>query len=110
MGAERPVAEVRLVLQFRGTAVEDGDEVMEIEDALFEMLSDGETLDGHDVGAGARNIYILTTAPEATFRRIEPFLARARLLDAVTAAFRAPASVTFTIVWPAGRREPFALA
>ena len=100
--------DVQLVLQFRGTAVEDVDEVTEIEDALFEMLEDGEELDGHDVRAGARNIYILSPSPEATFRRVEPFLARA--LDAVTAAFRPSGAAAFTIHWPADRREPFALA
>ena len=103
------MADVQLVLQFRGTAVEDVDEVMEVEDALFEMLSHGEELDGHDVRAGARNVYILTPAPEATFRRVAPFLARARLLDAVTAAFRPEGAGAFTILWPADRREPFAL-
>ena len=102
--------DVQLVLQFRGSAVEDVDEVLEIEDALFEMLEDGEELDGHDVRAGARNIYILSPSPEATFRRVEPFLARARLLVAVTAAFRPSGAAAFTILWPADRREPFALA
>ena len=102
--------DVQLVLQFRGTAVEDVDEVTEIEDALFEMLEDGEELDGHDVRAGARSIYVLTPSPEATFRRVLPFLARARLLDAVTAAFRPPGAAAFTILWPADRREPFVLA
>ena len=104
------MADVQLVLQFRGAAVEDVDEVLEIEDALFEMLEDGEELDGHDVRAGARNIYILTATPEATFRRIEPFLARARLLDALTAAYRPPSADTFTTLWPAVGREPFTLA
>jgi hypothetical protein len=104
------MADGQLVLQFRGTAVEDVDEVREIEDALFEMLDEGEELAGHDVLASARNIYILTAAPEATFRRLEPFLARARLLDAVAAAFRSPGSAAFTRLWPAGRREPFSLA
>jgi hypothetical protein len=104
------VADGQLVLQFRGTAVEDVDEVREIEDALFEMLDEGEELAGHDVLAGARNIYILTAAPEATFRRLEPFFARAGLLDAVAAAFRPSASDSFTHVWPAGRGEPFSLA
>ncbi|MFO1315600.1 MAG: hypothetical protein U1F58_08335 [Burkholderiales bacterium] len=104
------MADVQLVLQFRGSAVEDVDEVTEIEDALFEMLEHGESLDGHDVRAGARNIYILTAAPEATFRRLEPFFARARLLDALTVAFRPPAADTFTILWPADHRKPFALA
>ena len=40
------MAAFELVLQFRGPRVETEDEVVEIEDALFELLGDGETLAG----------------------------------------------------------------
>ncbi len=90
----------RLVLQFRGRAVEDVDEIVEIEDALFEMLAAGEELDGHDIGASARNIYIATTDPAATFRRLTPFLARAQLLTEVIAAARGPEVHEFVVLWP----------
>jgi hypothetical protein len=99
----------RLVLQFRGRAIEDADEVAEVEDALFEMLVDGEALDGHDVAAAARNVYVLTDDPAATFRRFEPFLARAGLADTLVAAFRASAGDAYTILWPTANTAPFSL-
>ena len=99
----------RLVLQFRGRVVEDADEVAEVEDALFEMLVDGEALDGHDITASARNIYVLSGDPVATFRRFEAFLARAELADGLVAAFRIEASGQYTILWPSAPTAPFLL-
>jgi hypothetical protein len=104
------VPPARLVLQFRGRTIEDADEIAELEDALFEMLVDGEALAGHDVSAAARNVYVLTDDPTATFRRFEPFLARAGLTDGLVAAFRAPASDAYTILWPPAPTAPFSLA
>ena len=105
-----PVPASRLVLQFRGRAIEDADEIAEVEDALFEMLTDGEALDGHDISALARNVYVLTDDPAAAFRRFEPFLARAGLTDGLVAAVRAPASDAYTILWPPAPTAPFSLA
>ena len=76
------VPSFQLVLQFRGASIQDLDEVLEVEAALFEMLGDGEELAGHDIGERARNIFIATDDPDATFRRLMPFLERAHLLAA----------------------------
>jgi hypothetical protein len=97
----------RLILQFRGRAVEDVDQIAEIEDALFEMLTAGEELDGHEIGASARNIYIATSDPEATFRRLTPFLAGAQLLDEVIAAARGPDVHGYAVLWPSDHTRAF---
>ena len=90
-----------LVLQFRGRELETEDEVVELEDVMFELLADGETIDGHEVGAHARNISLLTGHPRDTFARLQPFLARAALIDHMTAAFRRPQEHAYTVIWPA---------
>jgi hypothetical protein len=99
----------RLVLQFRGRAIEDADEVAELEDALFEMLADGEALDGHDISAAARNVYVLTDDPTAAFRRFEPLFLRAGLADELVAAYRPHASDAYAILWPHTAGVPFSL-
>lgn len=98
-----------LVLQFRGRSVEDLDELLEVEDALFEMLAVGEDLDGHEIGADARNIHIATADAEATFRRLQPFLSDARLLDGVIAAARPMESGSYIVLWPHAHPAPFSL-
>lgn len=92
-----------LILQFRGRGVETEDELVEIEDALVELLAAGEALDGHEVSPGARNISVATADAHGAFTRIAPFLEHARLLDEVIAA--ALADGRYTVLWPRGTRE-----
>jgi hypothetical protein len=89
-----------LVLSFRGRKVETEDEVVEIEDALVELLEAGESWDGHEVRAAARNVSLLTPDAQATFSRILPFLSGAGLIDHVTVAARPLAGETFVTLWP----------
>jgi hypothetical protein len=89
-----------LILQFRGRAVETGDELVEIEDALVELLEADEALDGHEVTPSARSISVATADAHAAFARIAPFLARARLLHEVVAAVRE--GDRCTVLWPQG--------
>ena len=95
-----------LVLSFRGRKVETEDEVVEIEDALFELLEAGETWDGHAMHAAAREVSLLTPDAHATFSRLVPFLTTAGLIDHVTAAARPLATNTFVTLWPRSG-EPF---
>jgi len=94
------MASCELVLRFRGRRVETEDELIEIEDALVELLVDGEAFEGHEVGEESRDICLATDDAEATFARIAPFLARAALLDHVVAAARPLRGDAFTTIWP----------
>jgi len=89
-----------LVLSFRGRKVETEDEVLEIEDALFEILDDGEAWDGHDVRASSRDVSVVTPDAQATFARLTPFLSSAGLMDDVTVAARPLPGGTFVTLWP----------
>jgi hypothetical protein len=95
-----------LVLSFRGRKVETEDEIVEIEDALFELLETGETWDGHEMRDTARNVSVVTPDARATFARIAPFLSSAGLIDHVTVAARPLAGGTFVTLWPRSG-EPF---
>src|SRR4030095_15139873 len=100
----------QLVLQFRGTSIEDLDELLEVEGALFEMLEDREELAGHEIGTSARTIFIVTDNPDATFRRLTPFLERARLLVPLIGAARPVNEDRYRILWPPDRAAPFSLS
>ena len=94
------MASYELVLRFRGRRVETEDELIEIEDALVELLVDGEALEGHEVGMDSRDICLGTDDAGATFARLAPFLARAALIDHVVAAARPLRGEEFTTIWP----------
>lgn len=99
----------QLVLQFRGTTIEDLDELLEVEDALTQMLESGEELAGHGIGSDARNIFIVTDEPDATFRRLRPFLERAHLLDQSIIAARPVNDAQYRIMWPPDLRQEFSV-
>jgi hypothetical protein len=103
------VPEFQLVLQFRGAAIEDLDEMIEVEDALLTMLEGREELAGHAIGSSTRNIFIATDDPDATFRRLTPFLSRAHLLVPLVAAARPLNEERYCILWPRDRRDDFSL-
>jgi hypothetical protein len=51
------------VIQWPGSSTEDYDSMVEIENLLISGLSDGNNVDGHDVGSGEVNIFIETDNP-----------------------------------------------
>ena len=95
-----------LVLSFQGRKVETEDEVVEIEDAIAEILELGERLDDHDVHASPRNVCVVTPDAQATFARVAPFLSSAGLIEHVTVAARPLGGGEFVTLWPR-RGEPF---
>lgn len=95
----------RLTLAFRGRAVEDLEEVLEVEDALHEMLAGAEELDGHEVTPQARMLFVLTDDAGVTFRRLLPFLRNADLLRHLTASAVPVAGGAAAILWPSAAAD-----
>lgn len=89
-----------LTLAFRGRAVEDLEELLEVEDALYEMLAGGEEMDGHEITPQARLLFVLTDDADATFRRLLPFLRNAQLLEHLTATAAPLAGGDAVVLWP----------
>ncbi len=100
----------QLVLQFRGDSLADYDQMIAVEDRLIEALGDSAAVDGHDVGIGEANIFILTTDPAATFRKAQPVLRSMRQLEGVSAAFRDAMGDKLTVIWPEGATQEFRVA
>jgi hypothetical protein len=95
----------QLVLQFNGNSLGDYDAMVAIESDLIQELGDTADVDGHDIGAGETNIFIVTSTPEIAFHRAKAVLDRSQLLGAVRAAYRPLAGQTFTVLWPAHRQD-----
>jgi hypothetical protein len=90
----------QLVLQCKSDLLADYGLMVALENDLIEALSDTAEVDGHDVGSGETNIFIITSAPMPTFERTKTVLERAGLLGVVSAAYRPVASNVFTVLWP----------
>jgi hypothetical protein len=90
----------QLVLQFRGDSLADYDAMVALENELIAELGNPARVDGHDVGSGEVNIFIITADPVGTFRQSRLVLERKGCLGAVTAAHRSVEGEEYTVIWP----------
>lgn len=78
----------------------DYDQVIQTEDLLREELMGGSEVDGHDLGSGEMNIFLLTDDPTATFEAVRRILERGPAWATVRIAYRVAQGGRYTILWP----------
>jgi hypothetical protein len=100
----------QLVIQIQGDTIGGYDALVALEDQLIEALGESAEIDGHDIGSGESNIFMLTNTPEATFSLVRPVLQQCNLLDFVAVAYRSVSGEQYTSLWPAQPSNPFSVA
>lgn len=100
----------QLVLQINGESLADFDAMVRLENELIVELKDIGEVDGHDMGCGEINIFILAADPLAAFDRAKPILKRIGSLADVKCAFRSLAGDSYTNIWPENSKEEFIVA
>jgi hypothetical protein len=98
----------QLVLQFPGQDVEDFEDLIHLEDILITSLGANHVVDGHDFGARAMNIFILTDDPENAFEKAKNTLHHS-LLDTMKAAYRKATGNDYIVIWPQGFSGTFSV-
>lgn len=93
----------QLVLQFSEENV-GYDKLIKIENILIEKLRGRAQIDGHDLGSGESNIFILTDDPKSTFNESKKILDDQSVV-AFKAAFRETTGGEYNILWPPTLRE-----
>lgn len=93
----------QLVLQFPEKLI-NFDSIVNIEDNFIKILKDGE-VDGHDIGSGEVNFFILTNKPENAFKSLEKYLMDKELLNCVKSAYRRIDDENFVILYPPSLKE-----
>ena len=91
----------QLVVQFAGDDITDFDSMIELEDDLMSGLGDKHLVDGHDVGSGEVNIFVLTTDPDIACAEVKDLLSDDQKRVAKI-AFRSVASDDYKVLWPPG--------
>jgi hypothetical protein len=99
----------QLVLQVQSDALADYDVMLAIEDRLIIAMDSAAEVDGHDVGSGETNIFILTEDPKAALARALPVLDEFGVLNRIRAAYRRVGEESYTLLWPPNSQEEFAI-
>ena len=106
------MAAPRLVVQLPVSESTDFDSLIDIENALtLSFLKDrAATVDGHQLGLGKFNIFIVPrAAPEPVVDRVKSALAQDGMLDRALIAKQASANEPYSVVWPENYKVAFAL-
>ena len=98
-----------LVLQLAASSLRDYDDLVALEQQLTTELSDS-AVDGHDMGSGEVNIFIITSDAQKTFRQLVPVLKRIGRLPDVTAAYRRADEDHYHVLWPEDSQRQFSVA
>jgi hypothetical protein len=72
------------------------------EEEMIKGLGDFGEVDGHDMGAGEMNIFVLTDQPQAAFDRIKVLIGAEEFMRELKVAYREIGKSQFTIIHPPG--------
>jgi hypothetical protein len=99
----------QLVLQFPESAFPTFDHLVEYEEALIDTLGNNHEVDGHDIGSGEVNFFILTNDPDSAMVAI---LGATTLVSTpgLQAAARLIKGEVYQRLWPADAPTDFRIS
>lgn len=95
----------QLLLQWPTSLFRGYDLLIALENAVIAGIGDLGKVDGHDMGSGEMNIFILTDRPDLAFERIKSIPKVARNLRKLRAAYRALDEDEYTPIYPEGLKH-----
>jgi hypothetical protein len=99
----------QLVVKFWRKSLDDEAFLATIEGELKDALGNAAQTDGYDVSAKEINLFVLTSDPRHSFRRVKAVLEKLGVLHAVSAASRLVGGAQFTSMWPLRAMRKFTL-
>ena len=97
----------QLVIQFPEVAFPEFDALVRFEDALCKALSARHEVDGHDIGSGEVNFFVLTDDPGLAFSEVRKAMGESPVHPDVRAAARPIDGEDYEPVWPIGDTRTF---
>ncbi len=89
----------QIVVQWDTESICDFDALVQIEEILCEKLTRAHEVDGHDMGSGEANIFILTPSPLAAFEEIREALKGQSHWQSARVAYRKISEDVYTVLW-----------
>ncbi len=99
----------QLVIQFDDEMGQALDHLIKFEDELIELLDGVAEVEGHDVGSGTANLFILTNAPKKLWERLEPLIEDTDRhgLEPLVAAYSEADDDDYAVLWPSDYEGEF---
>ncbi|MGX9773066.1 hypothetical protein ACWYXN_06060 [Janthinobacterium aestuarii] len=94
--------EYQLIFQWDASTIENFDSIVETESILRKNLQRKHSVDGHDMGVGEANIFVLTQFPIEAFDESMRILKGQDALIGVRIAYREVLKDDYVILWPEG--------
>lgn len=101
--------EYQLVIKFWRKSLKDELFLATIECDLKCVLGDAAEVDGYDIRPKEINLFVLTSDPRHSFRRVKDVLERLDILHGVSAASRLVGGAEFKSLWPLRAARKFSL-
>lgn len=95
-------AEYQLVFQLRGSSQLDFEEMLGLETELRSEIGDLGEVDGHDMGQGEMNIFVLTSFPIRCFEHVRSLRGVAHAMPRLKVAYRRLDSDDYEVLHPPG--------
>ena len=99
----------QLVLQFPEAAFSDFDAVVRYEDSLLAVFGDRHEVDGHDMGSGEVNFFVITDDPQGALMEIRGSSGGLLSHPDLRVAARPTNADVYEPLWPVGDPRPFTL-
>lgn len=99
----------QLVIKLWRKSLDDEAFLSTIESDLRAALGKTAEVDGYDVSPKEINLFVLTSDPRHTFRRVKDVLEKAGVLHGMSAAYRLVGGARFTSIWPLRSSRKFSL-
>ncbi len=90
----------QLVVQLQDDSEEGFERMIALEEELIGGLGELAEVDGHDVGQGEGNVFLLTDEPELLFDRIRPLPTAGGMLPELRIAYRPIDGDDFKVLFP----------
>lgn len=97
--------EYQLVFQLPGSSQVDFEDLTRLERELRSEVGNLGTVDGHDMGLGEMNIFVLTRSPIQFFERALTLTGIRRAMPRMKVAFREVEGEDYEILYPPGLYE-----
>jgi hypothetical protein len=95
----------QLVLQFVAEDLDSYDKLIRFENLLISSLGRSAKVDGHDLGSGEMNIFVITEDPISTFALVQQTEQSIWPSQDMKAAYRRLDGDDFICLWPPGLED-----